>query len=272
MIDLATVAALAAVVAATFAVGVRDARAAALAIAVAMIAAPLAVSPFPGPLPLAARLAGALLGADLLFVAARVKGVRGDGSLIGLPADAALAIAAFLIGLWILPVSHMPGPATGQAAGIALILLAVVPLASRDTMRAGMGAALLCLGLAVLREVWLGPATALEDLAVAVLLAGILGATSLLIAPLSESRTAAEPEAASGVEASYLWVGATPEPAAPAAEPITPEVPVARRRASRPKGARPASTPSPTPISHRYAGAHLDFRRTRRPRDTEDRG
>ena len=176
----------------------------------------------------------------------------------------------------------MPGPATGQAAGIALILLAVIPLAGRDTMRAGLGAALLCLGLSMLREVWLGPAPALEDLAVAVLLAGILGATSLLITPLSESRTAAEPETATGAEASHLWVGATTAPAAPAgpgapgapaAEPITPDVPVAPKRASRPKQApRPAPTPSPAPTSHRYDGAHLALRRTRRPRDTEDRG
>ncbi|MGA3056618.1 MAG: hypothetical protein ABSE70_01080 [Candidatus Limnocylindrales bacterium] len=186
MIELAVVAALAAVAGGVVAVTARDGRAVALGLAVALAAAPLAASPLPGTLSLVARIAGAMLAADLLWVATRVKSVRSDGSTIGLTSEAAIAAAAFLVGLWIAPVRPLPGPVTEQAAGLALVTLAVIPLMGRDVLRVGAGAALLAVGLSLLHEAWLGPAQSFENLALAALLVAILGATGLLIAPAAE--------------------------------------------------------------------------------------
>jgi hypothetical protein len=275
VIDLATVAAVTAAAAAVFAVGARDVRGAAVGLAVAMLAAPFAATPLPGPLPLAARIAGALLGADMIWVAARVKGIRADGSATGLSADAAVAAAAFLAGLWIVPVMPLAGAVTAQAAGVALVVLAIVSLAGRDALRAGMGGALLCLGLSLLRETWIGPAPALEDLALAVLLAGILGATSLLMTP--EREPAVEPgfDADPRPEPAPLPVmrrrTATVAPVVPAPNVVLPgaagQVEPAAGSSAEPPPAKPARAPRPG----RYAGAALDLRRTRNPRDRGER-
>jgi hypothetical protein len=186
MIDAAAVAALAAIAGGVVAVTARNGRSIALGLAVALTAAPLAASPLPGQLGLFARIAGAVLAADLLWVGTRVNAVRSEGSAIGPAAEAAIAAAAFLIGLWIAPVKPMPGPVTEQAAGMALVALAVIPLVGRDALRLGIGAALLALGLSLLREAWLGPAPSFEHFAVTALLVAILGATSLLVAPVPE--------------------------------------------------------------------------------------
>jgi hypothetical protein len=182
MIEPAVVAALAAVAGGVVAVTARDGRAVALGLALAIAAAPFAASPLPGTLSLVARVAGAMLAADLLWVATRVKAVRSDGSAIGLAAEAAIAAAAFLVGLWIAPVKPLPGPVSEQAAGLALVALAVIPLVGRDVLRVGAGTALLVVGLSLLHEAWLGPAQSFENLALAALLVGVLGATGLLIA------------------------------------------------------------------------------------------
>jgi hypothetical protein len=276
VIDLATAAAVTAVAAAAFAVGARDVRAMAAGLAVAMLAAPFAATPPPGALPLAARIAGALLGADLMWVGARVKGIRSDGSATGLPADAAVAAAAFLAGLWIVPVTPLVGPVTEQAAGVALVVLAIVPLAGRDAQRAGMGAALLCLGLSLLRETWIGPAPALEALALAVLLAGILGATSLLMTPerepladpMDESGPPAEPAPSEVVRRRSPTV-------APGRLPPDIVLPKAAQRVEPAPGSSeepPVTGPTrPVPRPGRYAGAPLDLRRTRTPRERGER-
>jgi hypothetical protein len=188
MIELATVAALAAVAGGAVAVTARDRRTLAFGLAVALVAAPLASSPVPGTLALAARFAGALLAAELVFVATRVKSIRSGGSAIGLAAEGAAAAAAFIVGLWIAPVKPLTGPATEQAAAMALLLLAAIPLTGRDVLRVGVGAALLALGLSMLRDAWLGTAQPFENLVIAALLVAILGATGLLAArPVPEA-------------------------------------------------------------------------------------
>ena len=295
MIEFSTIAAVVAVAAAALAAGARDLRAVAAGLAVAMLAAPFASSPLPATLPLAARVAGALLGADLLWVAARAKGIRTEGTAIGFPADAAFAAAAFLAGYWIAPVAPIAGTTTGQAAGVALVVLAIVPLAGSDALRAGVGAALLCLGLTLLRETWVGPAPALEDLAVAVLLAGIPGATAMLMAPAAtfaaassagvarrslaeqapeagpvERPVALAPARSAGVSAEAAPEGAPGEPERPA----VPGAVIRRTRKTTAKSAPPAPTPNPTPAPARrpgrYAGAHLDLRRRHNPRERGD--
>jgi hypothetical protein len=214
VIGLATVAALAVAAGGAVAVSARDGRAVALGLAVAMAAAPFAASPLPSTLSLAARIVGALLGAFLLWAAARAKEMRIEGTAIGLAAQAAVAATAFVIGLWIAPVKPLPGPVAEQAAGLALVALAVVPLTGRDVLRAGIGATLLALGLLLLHAAWLGPGLPLEHLAQASLLVGILGATSLLIAP-PEVAGDAEPMGATEAEVAEEAVAGAADAAVP---------------------------------------------------------
>ena len=188
MIDLAVVAAVAVVAGGIVAVTARAGWAIALGLAVAIAAAPLAASPLPGSLSLAARVAAAILAGYLLWLGTRLKAIRGDGSAVGLAAETAIATAAFLIGLWIAPVKPLPGPAVEQAAGLALVALAVIPLSGRDVLGVGIGAALLAVGLSMLGEAWLGPAQPFAQLALAALLVAILGATSTLAVPAAEMR------------------------------------------------------------------------------------
>jgi hypothetical protein len=272
MIDLATVAAVVAVAAAALAVGLRDVRASAVALAVAAAVAPLAVTPIPGALPLAARFAGALLGADLLLVTARTRGIRERGPAVGLPAVGLAAVAAFLAGLWIAPVAplQVSALATGQAAGVALIALALLPLTDRDPLRIGIGAALACVGLALLRETWVGTAPALEDLAIAVLIAAILGAAGLMASPDAEAvaepslETAAHDTSLPGLRRAPLAL----RPARPAASTLEGEPGWALEPAD--DEPRPAAKPVPK-LPPRYAGAPADLRRRRSPRERGER-
>jgi hypothetical protein len=269
VITLASFAAVAAVLAACLAAGLRDPRAIAVALAVAMAALPFTGAALPGPLPAAARIAGALLAADLLWVGTRVRRVGSAGSPAGLAAQPALAAAAFVVGLQLRPVAPLPGPAVEQAAGFALVALAVLPLADREPLRVGLGAALLTLGLSLLREAWLGPAPALEDLVLAVLLVAILGATGLFAADV--------PEPAAGTVAAGAGgpvVAGTARTGGPGADGAL----SAERRALRP-GDQAAPLTDATaalwgpggPLPRPYAGAHPDVRRTRRPRDPGNR-
>jgi hypothetical protein len=250
MIELAAVAAPAAVAGGVVAVTARTGRTIALGLAVAFVAAPLAASPLPGQLSLFARIAGAVLAAELLWVGTRVRAVRGAGSAVGPAAEAAIAAAAFLIGLWIAPVKPLPGPVTQQAAGLALVALAVIPLVGRDVLRLGIGAALLAVGLSLLREAWLGPAPSLEHLAVAALLVAILGATSRLIAPVPEWNDDTEPGRA-GEGMAVIGTGAGGASEGMAAEAADAEIEV------------PGPRPSPR------SGSMV--RRTRHPRGSEPR-
>jgi hypothetical protein len=277
MIELAAVAALAAVAGGVVAVTARSWRTVAFGLAVALAAAPLAASPLPGQLSLFARIAGALLAADLLWVGTRVNAVRSEGSAIGFTAEAAIAATAFLIGLWIAPVKPLPGPVSEQAAGLALVALAVIPIAGRDVLRLGIGAALLALGLSLVREAWLGPTPSFEQFAVAALLVAILGATSMLAAPVVERSSDAEfgrfeeRETALSAVAGAASAGTV----AAAARPATGRVPSAE---SAPAGANyvddvlsaadaeiEVARPRPSPRS----GSMV--RRTRHPRDSEPR-
>jgi hypothetical protein len=277
MIELAAVAALAAVAGGVVAITTRNGRTVAFGLAVAFAAAPLAASPLPGQLSLFARIAGALLAADLLWVGTRVNAVRSEGSAIGFAAESAVAVAAFLIGLWIAPVKPQPGPATEQAAGLALVALAVIPIVGRDVLRLGIGAALLALGLSLLREAWLGPAASFEQFAVAALLVAILGATSMLVAPVAERSGDAEfGRVEEGVTALSAVAGAASAgTVAAAGGPATGRVPSA---AAAPPGADyvddvssaadaeiEVARPRPSPRS----GSMV--RRTRHPRDSEPR-
>jgi hypothetical protein len=182
MIDFAGTASVVVVAAAVVAVTVRDGRIVAVALLAALALAPFASDPPPGGLAVAARIAGALLGAYMVWIAAG-SGVRSEGSAIGLPAEIGIAAVAFALGWWIAPVNPMPGPVAEQAGGISLLAVAALPLLGRNVFRIGIGAAVLTLGVTILMEAWLSPLPPLAELAGTALLAAILGATALLSDP-----------------------------------------------------------------------------------------
>ena len=210
MIQLAVVAAVAAVAGGVIAIAARDGRIVALGLVLAMVATPLVSAPEPPALAVAFRTLGAVLAGYLLWVAARAESIYGEGSGIGPVAEIAAAVAAFCVGWqnaavaafcvgWlVVPVKPMAGPVAAQAAGVSLVVLAIAPLTGRNVLRVGAGFAILTLGLSLLLEAWVAPASALEEIVVMALLIGMVGATSLLIspmgppAPLAEGATVAE--------------------------------------------------------------------------------
>jgi len=188
VIDTAVLAAAAVVLGGVVAVTPRDGRIVILGLMLAAVAASLVASPLPSSLAVTARILGALLAAYLLWAAAGSGWVNSAGSAIGPVAEGAVAAAAFMVGLTIRPVDPLEGPVVAQAAGLALIALAVVPLAGRDVFRLGVGVTLLTLGCSLMVTAWSGLTPPLEQLAMAALLIGIAGATSLLV-PQSEIAT-----------------------------------------------------------------------------------
>jgi hypothetical protein len=206
VLDPAVFAAVAVVLGGVVAVAARDGRVVVLGLMLAAVAASLVASPLPNSLAVSARILGAMLAAYLLWAAVGSGSVSSAGSAIGLVAEGCVAVAAFAIGLAIAPVDPLAGPVEAQAAGLSMIALAVVPLIDRDVFRMGVGVTLLTLGGSLLVEAWSGPTAPLGQLAMAALLIGIAGSTSLLIPSAEAAEAAAErpgaPEAsAEGAEA-----------------------------------------------------------------------
>jgi hypothetical protein len=181
MIDPAVIAALTVVAGATAALTVRDGRLVVLCLMFAAVAASLVADPLPDSLSVAARILGAMLAASLLWAIAGSGSVRSPGSGIGPLAEAAAATAAFAIGLQLRPVDPLTGPVVAQAAGLALVTLALAPLAGRDVFRLGVAVTILALGGSLLLGAWNGPLPPLAQLSMALLIAGIAAATGLLV-------------------------------------------------------------------------------------------
>jgi hypothetical protein len=154
----------------------------AVALLVALAAAPLVDSPLPDSPSATARILGALLAALVLWGATRVAPIDSAGTAIGLAAEIGAAAAAFVAGLRISMVDPLVGPSAAQAAGMAVLVLAVAPLAGRDLLRLGLGVILLAVGASLLLTAWVGSPPPLGQLALTALLIGIAGATSHLIA------------------------------------------------------------------------------------------
>lgn len=173
--------AVAVLVGALVAVTARDARVAIVALGFTLVLSPLLADPPPEAVGLAARLAGAILGAFLLWVAVRRGGLTG-GSHLGWPAETMLGAAAFVVGLGTHGLGATPlGPVEAQAAGFALAALAIVPVATgRDVVRIGI-ALFLLLESALLVRVGLGgnPA-AFEQLVTAALVVALGGSVAAL--------------------------------------------------------------------------------------------
>jgi hypothetical protein len=171
-----------------------------------------------------------------------------------------------------------------QAAGLALVALSLVPLIGRDVLRLGIGVAVLALGLSMLHEVWLEPAPPFEHLAVASLMVGISGATSLLISRppelpeeagidiATEGGTAPE---ATAVEGALAGAG---EPAAgPAAlASSTGPAPAGTTKSARPSSRGPApanDSPPGSPLESPQQSSRTGptVRLVRHPRGNETR-
>jgi len=237
VLDTAALAAFAAVAGGVAATTARDGRIAVLGLMVAAVASSLVASPLPSSLAVTARILGAMLAAYLLWTAVGPGNVGSAGSAIGPLAEASAATAAFVAGLALRPVDPLAGPLAAQAAGFSLIVLSVVPLAGRDVFRMGMGVLLLALGGGLEMSAWSGAMPDLEQLALAALLVGIAGATSLLL-PSVRDVAMAEETAEAGLTAGAAGEWATK--LGPAAAP-GPEA----RRIARPPRPEPATRPVP---------------------------
>jgi hypothetical protein len=148
-----------------------------------MVAAPLVSSPEPTYTALVFRGLGALLAAYLLWAATRNGSISSEGSAIGVPAEIVAAAAAFCVGWYVVPVKPLAGPLAAQAAGIALVVLALGPLAGRNILRGGVAIAVIALGISLLMEAWTASASSLDQIVTTAVMVGIVGATGLLISP-----------------------------------------------------------------------------------------
>jgi hypothetical protein len=225
-----------AVAGAVLAVSAREVRATVLGILIVFLATPLVASPWPDPLAILARVAAALLAARLLMIGLRGEMVSG-GTRIGWPAEGLAAAAAAVVGFGSHGLGALAlGPAEAQAAGFALIALAVTPLVTgRDVFRLGVGSILLLMGALLIRVGLDAPPGDGEQLVISLLTIGLGGAVGVI---------AAAARAAGGLEIANIpsdWRG--PRPAdAHRASPPQPSPPSAGPPPSRPPGSRPPRT------------------------------
>lgn len=173
---------------AVVAVSARSARTAVFGLLLAGIAGAFLADPLPDSLGLAARLVGTILGGYLLWIATRGADARTEGSRIGWPVEALLALAAAVVGYG----SHglgapADGPPLAQAVGFGMLALAVAPLLTgRDVLRISVGLGLLLTGAILVRTALGGTPDPLEQL-VAGLAVAALGGVCALIAVAARS-------------------------------------------------------------------------------------
>ncbi len=182
MTVLLVVAAFVTVVGALVAVTARDARTALAGLVASLIAVPLVADPPPGIAALGVRAVAALLGGYLLLVVVGRASRVSRGSLVGLPAEALAAAAAFVIGFGSDGLASTPvGPPLALGAGLALIALAVAPVArAGDALRLGVALTVLISGAELLRVGLAGTPAPLEQLLTAALTLALLVTTAVL--------------------------------------------------------------------------------------------
>ena len=253
MIQPVVVAALIAVTGSVVAIAARDGRLVALGLMVSMVAAVFVASPQPAPLAVLFRILGSLLAAYVLVAAARGQSIESEGSGIGVLAEMAAAAGAFSIGWFIVPVQPITGPLAAQAAGVALIAIAIVPLTGRDVHRVGVSAAVLVIGGSLLLQAWAGSQSSVGQIVLTALIVAVAGATSLLISPaaapatqptMAAARPATPALAGEIIEAADLDVAsaqAVPEPTGEAAPELAAAAVIAPAGAAA-RGRRVSST------------------------------
>jgi len=184
MNPLLAVAAIVVTAGAVVGVAARDGRIALAGLAGVLVVSPFLADPLPPPLALMVRVVAAVLAVYLAWVAVRSPGSVTRGSLLGWPVEALIAAAAWLIGFGTAGLgAPAVGPPEAQAAGFALVALAVGPLVSgRDVYRLGSGAILLVSGVLLIRAALAGTPSQLEELVSAALFIGLGGAVAFLVA------------------------------------------------------------------------------------------
>jgi len=209
------------VASALVAIGARDARLALSGVVMSMSAASALADPWPSLPAIAARIVAVLLGGYLCLVVLRITRLETRGSLIGLPAQALAAGAAFVVGFGASGLGAEPlGPAEAQAAGFALIAVAVAPVVrATDVFRLGVALAISVTGALLVRVGLAGTPGQLEQLMTAGLSVALLGSVAILCAnavaasgtlrlsdaPVSERRFEAHPSESERVSAVGLW-------------------------------------------------------------------
>ncbi len=169
---------------AVIAVSARDPRWILGGLVVCVGLATLVADPLPSVLAVAIRLVAALLGAELVLLAVRGVPVPTDGASIG-PLTAALAgAAAVVVGYASSGVgSPAAGPPLATGVGLGLATIAIGPLLlGRDIVRIGSAMALLATAAELVRAGLAGTPGPLEQGVIALVTAGILGATAAIVA------------------------------------------------------------------------------------------
>jgi hypothetical protein len=186
--------------------GAREPRLAVLGLLIALLAGVYVADPLPATIPVAARLAGAVLGGYLVWVALRDMAVPAPGPTLALPGAAAVALVAFVAG-WLGAIaigdalrtvstegpsigSAAPGLAAGSdvsrasmAAAFAMVALAGGALIlARDVLRLGLGLLLMIGAAERLLAALGGPAVDLEVFAFGLLLAAGGAGVAALVA------------------------------------------------------------------------------------------
>ncbi len=170
-------------------VSARDGKLATVGLLAVLALAPLVASPLPDVVAASARVVAAALATYLVGIPLR-SAPPTRGSRIGWPAEALAASAGFVAGVTVGGFGAPGlGPAAGVGAGLALIALAVAPLAeTRDLLRQGLGLFLLVTGAELVRSGLAGTPSALEALALAGVVVA-LGAAVALLATRSVATT-----------------------------------------------------------------------------------
>lgn len=182
IIALGFVAAVVVVASAVIAVSAREARVGIVGFTVAAAVASVIADPLPAAIPLLFRIVAALFAGYLLWVTVRETDTRVGSTSLGWPVEALAAGTAFAIGLApSLLETDQAGPDAAFASGLALIVLAVVPVIfARDAFRLGMGLLLLLDGAALVRVGIAGTPAPLEQLTLGILAIGVAGATTVV--------------------------------------------------------------------------------------------
>jgi hypothetical protein len=179
---LGFVAAIVVVASAVIAVSAHDARIGIVGFTLASAVGSVVADPLPAAIPLLFRIVAALFAGYLLWVTVRETDTRVGSTSLGWPVEALAAATAFAIGLapTLLQVGNA-GPDAALASGLALIVLAVVPVMfARDAFRLGMGLLLLLDGAALVRVGIAGTPAPLEQLTLGILAIGVAGATAVV--------------------------------------------------------------------------------------------
>jgi hypothetical protein len=172
------------------AVSARDSRLRVLGLLVAVAGSPFLADPLPDPRGIVARIAGAALIAHLLLVAGRGRADEPGSRIATWPTWALVTATAVSTVLAAATGPDLPGLVTPAAAGLylpaatagtALLVLAAAPVVlAQEPLRFTVGLILAGAAVSLAAASIMGPAGALADLCLAVLLAALAGAGVLL--------------------------------------------------------------------------------------------